>query len=49
MKQGIRSCFVSFDQGTEYRFLALKQEVLNLNILLFAFFSEITQEQREGD
>lgn len=48
-KQGTRSCFVSFDQGTEYPLLAPKQEVLNLNIFLFAFLSWITQKQCEGD
>lgn len=45
----MRSCCVCFDQGTEYCFLALSQEALNLNIRLFAFLGEITQEQCEGD
>lgn len=40
---------VFFDRGTECHLLALKQEVLTLNILLFAFLSEIAQEQCEGD
>lgn len=48
-KQEMEACFVSFDEGREYGLLALKPEVLKLNILLFVFLREITQERCEGD